>query len=113
MSTPCKEKLFIIAKFVAPEYSIIKLRIEFTVEVRVVAVSTINTDEIRNEIKANIARSGWTLTNIVNEMNKSRPAEEQTTTQNISNKLSRGTIKYSEVLEIAKIIGYQIKWEPK
>lgn len=69
--------------------------------------------EIRNEVKAQIARSGWTLTNIVKEMNARRPADEQTTTQNISNKLSRGTIKYSEILEIADIIGYKIVWEKK
>jgi len=68
---------------------------------------------IRNEIKAYIARSGWTMTDIVKEMNKTRPEDQQTTTQNITNKLARGTIKYSEVLEIAKIIGYEIKWEPK
>jgi lambda repressor-like predicted transcriptional regulator len=70
-------------------------------------------NEIRNEIKAYIARSGWTMTDIVKEMNKTRPEDQQTTTQNITNKLARGTIKYSEVLEIAKIIGYEIKWEPK
>ena len=68
---------------------------------------------IRNEVKAQIARSGWTLTNIVKEMNARRPVDEQTTTQNISNKLSRGTIKYSEILEIADIIGYRIIWEEK
>lgn len=69
-------------------------------------------NEIRNEVKAYIARSGWTLTDIVKEMNKARPEDQQTTTQNITNKLARGTIKYSEVLEIARIIGYEIKWEP-
>jgi hypothetical protein len=76
-------------------------------------MSDVNIEDIRNEIKAHIVRSGWTLTNIVNEMNKNRPADEQTTTQNISNKLTRGTIKYSEVKEIAEIIKYEIKWEPK
>ena len=69
-----------------------------------------NQDQIRNEIKAHIARSGWTLTDIVKEMNNARPADEHTTTQNISNKLTRGTIKYSEVLEIAGIIGFEIQW---
>ena len=72
-----------------------------------------NGEPIRNEIKSYIARSGWTLTSIVNEMNKSRPEDERTTTQNISNKLTRGTIKYSEVKEIASIIGYEIRWEEK
>lgn len=68
---------------------------------------------IRNEIKAYIAASGWTLIDIVKEMNKNRSAEEQTTPQNISNKLTRGTIKYSECKEIADIIGYSIEWIPK
>lgn len=68
---------------------------------------------IRNEIKAYIAASGWTLIDIVKEMNKNRSAEEQTTPQNISNKLTRGTIKYSECKEIADIIGYSLEWIPK
>lgn len=68
---------------------------------------------IRNEIKAYIAASGRTLIDIVKEMNKNRPAEEQTTPQNISNKLTRGTIKYSECKEIADIIGYSIEWTQK
>ena len=68
---------------------------------------------IRNEIKAYIAASGWTLSDIVKEMNKTRSAEDQTTPQNISNKLTRGTIKYSECKEIAEIIGYSIEWAQK
>ncbi len=69
-----------------------------------------NDNRIRNEIKGYIANSGWSLTNIVKELNAHKSEEEQTTTQNISNKLTRGTIKYSEVLEIAEIIGYKVKW---
>lgn len=68
---------------------------------------------IRNEIKAYIAASGWTLSDIVKEMNKVRSDEDQTTPQNISNKLTRGTIKYSECKEIAEIIGYSIEWAQK
>ena len=67
-------------------------------------------NNIRNEIKSYIAQSGYTLTYIVNKMNENRDEEHQTTTQNISNKLTRGTIKYSEAKEIADIIGYKIKW---
>ena len=66
---------------------------------------------IRNEIKAEIAKSGWTLTDIVKEMNRLHP-EETTTSQNISNKLTRGTLKYSEALEIANITGRKIIWIP-
>lgn len=68
-----------------------------------------NTTNIRNEIKAEIAKSGWTLTDIVKEMNKRHPGSE-TTSQNISNKLTRGTLKYSEAKEIADIIGRKIEW---
>jgi len=64
---------------------------------------------IRNEIKSEIAKSGWTLTDIVKEMNKLHP-ENTTTSQNISNKLTRGTLKYSEAKEIAFIIGRNIEW---
>jgi lambda repressor-like predicted transcriptional regulator len=66
-------------------------------------------NNIRNEVKAAIAMSGMTLTAVVEEMNNRHP-EERTTTQNISNKLTRQTIKYSEVLEIADIIGMKIEW---
>ncbi len=65
---------------------------------------------IRNEVKSYIAQSGYTLTYIVEQMNKSRDEQHKTTTQNISNKLSRGTIKYSEIKKIADIIGYKIIW---
>lgn len=63
---------------------------------------------IRNEIKSYIASSGWTLTDIVNKMNEKYGLD--TTTQNISNKLTRGTIKYTECKIIAEIIGYDITW---
>ena len=65
---------------------------------------------IRNEVKSNLAESGYSLTDVVEQMNKNRDEDHKTTTQNISNKLSRGTIKYSEIKEIADIIGYKIKW---
>ena len=66
--------------------------------------------DIKNEIKSKLAASGFTLTQVVDEMNKVLAADKQTTVQNISNKLSRGTVKYSEVKEIARIIGMKIEW---
>lgn len=70
-------------------------------------------NSIRNEIKSYIAASGWSLVDIIGEMNKRHAGESgfPTTPQNISNKLTRGTIKYSEVKEIADIIGYKLTWE--
>lgn len=67
-------------------------------------------NDVRNEIKSYIAKSGMTLKDIVAEYNKTHTP---TTTQNISNKLSRGTLKYQEALDIADIIGCKIVWEKK
>lgn len=66
---------------------------------------------IKNEIKSYISSSGWTLTEIVNKMNENLPDDKKTTVQNISNKLTRGTIKYSEVKQIASLIGMSIEWK--
>lgn len=66
--------------------------------------------DIKNEIKSKLAASGFTLTQVVEKMNEGLEVDKQTTVQNISNKLSRGTIKYSEVKEIAEIIGMKIEW---
>ena len=68
-------------------------------------------NQVHNEIKAIIAQNGLTLTEVVNRMNLQRKPDEQTTVQNISNKLTRGTIKFSEVLEIASVIGLKISWD--
>ena len=67
--------------------------------------------DIKKEIKSKLAITGFTLTQVVEKMNEGLPKEQRTTAQNISNKLSRGAIKYSEVKEIAKIIGMEIEWK--
>jgi hypothetical protein len=51
-----------------------------------------------------------TLTEVVSRMNMNRSADNQTTIQNISNKIMRGTIKYSEILEIAAVLNMSIVW---
>lgn len=66
---------------------------------------------IKNELKSYIVASGWKITDIVKAMKEKHGIE--TTSQNLSNKLSRGTIKYSECKIIADIIGYEIKWTQK
>lgn len=68
------------------------------------------TNSIHKEIKMNLARSGMTLTEVVSRMNQIRSKDNQTTIQNISNKIMRGTIKYSEILEIAAILNMSIVW---
>lgn len=68
--------------------------------------------EIHAQVMSNIVSQRWTLTDVVKKMNERRSEDQKTTIQNISNKLTRGTIKYSEVLEIAEIIGLKIEWKP-
>lgn len=66
---------------------------------------------IKDDIKALIIKSGWSITEVVNEMNKRHNQDK--TMQNLAAKLSRETLKYSEALEIADIIGYEIVWTKK
>lgn len=68
------------------------------------------TNIIHKQIKMNLARSGMTLTEVVSRMNVNRSKDNQTTIQNISNKIMRGTIKYSEILEIASILNMNVVW---
>ena len=63
---------------------------------------------IHREIKSILAKSGMTLTEVVNQINLSRSEDNQTTIQNLSNKITRGTIKYSEILEIATVLNKSI-----
>lgn len=67
--------------------------------------------DIKQQIKEYLNKKNASLTGVVNMINSFKPQEEQTTVQNINNKLTRGTIKYSEVLEIAQVLGYDIIWQ--
>ena len=64
---------------------------------------------IKNEVKSYIVKEGFTMKKIAGLLDK----ESNVALQNLSNKLTRGTIKYSEIKEIADILGYEIKWEKK
>ena len=64
---------------------------------------------IKNEVKSYIIKEGFTMKKIAGLLDE----ECKVALQNLSNKLSRGTIKYSEIKRIADILGYDIKWEKK
>lgn len=63
---------------------------------------------IKNDIKSYIIKSGWTISKVQEELNKKNNTTYSV--QNLSKKITNETLKYSEVLEIAEIIGYTIKW---
>lgn len=62
----------------------------------------------KDDLKSIIIKSGWTMTSVVEELNKRH--NTNTSVQNFSSKMIRGTLKYSEVEEVLDIIGYDISW---
>lgn len=63
---------------------------------------------LKEDLKAIIIKAGWTMTSMVEEINKRN--NKNTTVQNFSSKLIRGTLKYTEVEEVLNILGYKIEW---
>ena len=66
---------------------------------------------IRNEIKAQIVRTGFTMKELVDRL-----AEEYDWSDSVSNlsaKLQRESIRYKEVVELADVLGYDIVWQKR
>lgn len=64
--------------------------------------------EMQKFFKSKLAMSGMTFSKLIDEYNKT--IEQKTTVSNINNKLSRDTIKYSEIVKLADVMGYDIEW---
>ena len=62
-------------------------------------------EKFANVLKKILIDENHTLSWLASELN--------TKPQNLSNKLRRGTITYNDVLLIAEILGYSIKWNKK
>lgn len=63
---------------------------------------------IRNEIKAYIIRTGWTMLNLVEEL--SVQYGWSNSVSNLSAKLQRESLRYKEAIQIADVLGYDIVW---
>ena len=66
---------------------------------------------IRNEIKAQIIRVGFTMQELVDRL-----AEEYGWSDSVSNlsaKLQRESIRYKEVVELVDVLGYDIVWQKR
>lgn len=64
---------------------------------------------IRNEIKSQIIRAGFTMRDLVDLL-----AEDYGWSDSVSNlsaKLQRESIRYKEVVELADVLGYDIVWK--
>ena len=64
---------------------------------------------IENQIRGYIAASGLSSTQLAEMITNECGRPESV--QSFSQKLKRGSIKYAEVLEIAELLNYGIKWE--
>ncbi len=67
--------------------------------------------KVGNYIKSVLKLEGIPIKSLVEKINSIENTEY--TTNNLQGKLSRGTISYSEVIQIADIIGYKIEWIKK
>ena len=63
----------------------------------------------RNEIKSYITREGMTMTEVVELL-----ADEygwSSSVPNLSGKLRRGSLRYTEAVEMADVLGYDLVWQ--
>ena len=66
---------------------------------------------IRNEIKSQIVRAGFTMQKLVDRL-----AEEYDWSDSVSNlsaQLQRESIRYKEVVELADVLGYDLIWQKR
>ena len=66
---------------------------------------------IRNEIKAQIVRAGFTMRELVDRL--SDEYDWSDSVSNLSAKLQRESIRYKEVVELADVLGYDIVWQKR
>ena len=62
---------------------------------------------VRNEIKAQIIRAGFTMQEVVDLL-----ADEYGWSDSVS-KLQRESIRYKEVMELADVLGYDLVWQKR
>ena len=66
---------------------------------------------IRNEIKAQIIRAGFTMQELVDRLSDEYNWSDSVS--NLSAKLQRESIRYKEVVELANVLGYDIVWQKR
>ncbi len=66
---------------------------------------------IRNEIKAQIIRAGFTMQELVDRLSDEYNWSDSVS--NLSAKLQRESIRYKEVVELADVLGYDVVWQKR
>lgn len=67
--------------------------------------------DIRNEIKSVIVREGKTMAEVIQRLSEDYGWSKSV--PNFSDKLSRGSLRYAEVKELADSLGYDIVWQKR
>lgn len=71
----------------------------------------VRTHLIRNEIKSHIIGAGMTMQSTVDRLSAKYGWSDSV--PNLSGKLKRGTLRYTEALELADVLGYDLVWVPR
>lgn len=66
---------------------------------------------IRNEVKAQIVRAGFTMQELVDRLHDDYGWSDSVS--NLSAKLQRESIRYREIIELADVLGYEIVWQKR
>lgn len=66
---------------------------------------------IRNEIKGHIVQKGTTMSEVVRML--AVVHRWSASTPDLSDKLKRGTLRYSEAIELADVLGCDIIWKKR
>jgi hypothetical protein len=66
---------------------------------------------VRNEIKAQIIRAGFTMQEVVDQLHEEYGWSDSVS--NLSAKLQRDSIRYKEVVELVDVLGYEIIWQKR
>ena len=66
---------------------------------------------VRNEVKAQIIRAGYTMQELVDRLHEEYGWADSVS--NLSAKLQRESIRYKEVMQLADVLGYDLIWQKR
>lgn len=66
---------------------------------------------LRNEIKSYIVRSGYTMQEVVDRLSEDYSWSDSVS--NLSNKLQRESLRYTEAVQLADVLGFEIVWQKR
>ena len=66
---------------------------------------------IRNEIKAQIIRAGYTMQEVVDQLHDEYRWSDSVS--NLSAKLQRESLRYKEAVQLADVLGYDLVWQKR